>query len=219
MGIFDGIFNTKPQQEAAAAQTTGLQNASTAATTAINNGQATTNADYAAGLAPYTANLTQDQAGQTAYGNATGANGASGYAAALQSFSTNPGQAYQLQVAKDAALRGASQAGTMASGGTLMDLSDRSQGIANQNWQQYITNLQPFIGASTANAGGVAGVNTAKAGTDAGYAGKLADIGWQTNTGIGNANASADLAQTNVNGNIVNAGMNAAKALASFIPV
>lgn len=219
MGIFDGIFNTKPQQAAAGAQTAGLNNAYTDASGQINTGQATTNADYAAGLAPYTENLAVTQPGQQAYGDATGANGAAGYAKALDNFQTNPGQAYQLQVAKDAVMRGASQAGTEASGGTLTALSDRSQGIAQQNWQQYITNLLPFVGASTANAGGVAGVSTAKAGTDSGFAGKLADMAWQKDTGIGNANASADLAQTNVNGNIINAGMNAAKSIASFIPV
>lgn len=219
MGIFDGIFNTKPQQAARDSQIAGLTAAQGSATSAINSGQARTDADYAAGLAPYTTNLAVTQPGQQNYADATGAGGAQGYARALQSFHENPGQAYQLQVAKDAVLRNHSQAGTTASGGTLMDLSDRSQGIAQQNWQQYIANLLPFVGASTANAGGVAGVNTAKAGTDTGFANKLADIGWQTGTGIGNANASANLAQTNVNGNILNAGMKAANALAGFIPV
>lgn len=100
-----------------------------------------------------------------------------------------------------------------------MDLSDRSQGIANQNWQQYVSNLLPFVGASTANAGGTAAVGTAKAGTDAGYAGTLANLNYSAATGIGNANANADLSKINTNANVLGAGMNFANTLSGFIPI
>lgn len=219
MGIFDGIFNTGPQNDARDAQVNGLTQGYNNASSAINTGQTNTNTDYAAALAPYTTNLGVTQAGQNNYADATGVNGAAGYAKALDSFHTNPGYDWVQQQGDQNILRNQSASGQLASGGTNIDLLKYGQGLANQNWNQYITNLQPFIGASTANAGGAAAVGTAKAGTDAGFAGKLADLGWQKETGIGNANANAELAHTTTNANAVNFGMQAAKSLAGFLPI
>lgn len=217
MGIFDGIFNNNPQQAAGAAQIAGLNAGYKDATGAITAGNAKTDADYASGLAPYQTNLATTQPGQTAYADATGVNGAAGYAKALDSFHTAPGYDFALKQGSDNVMRNASQGGF--GGGTQIDLQKLGIGQADQQWQNYITNLQPFIGASTSNAAGVAGVSTAQAGTDAGFAGKGADLAWQKDTGIGNANANVDLSQINTNGNIVNAGTNFAKSLMAFAPV
>lgn len=217
MGVFDGIFNTGPQNDARDAQVAGLQAGGAAATSAINTGQAKTDADYAGALQPYTTNLGVTQAGQGNYADATGVNGAAGYDKALQSFHTNPGYDFQLEQGNQNVLRGKSQSGQLASGGTNIDLQKLAIGQADQSWNQYVANLLPFVGASTANAGGAAAVGTAKAGTDAGAAGKLADIGWQQNTGIGNANANAELAHVTTNANSVNAAQNFAGTLAMFI--
>lgn len=219
MSLFDGIFNNNPQQEAAASQMSGLNQASQAATSAINTGQTNTNADYAAALQPAQTNYGTANAGQTSYANATGVNGAQGYSDALNSFHTSPGYDWVLDQGNQNIMRGQSQSGQLASGGTNVDLLNYGQGLANQNWQQYITNLQPFLGQASTAAGQIAATNTAKAGTDQTAAGKLADIGWQTQTGIGNAGASADLSQINTNANALNFGMNAAKALSSYLPV
>lgn len=217
MALFDGIFNNDPQKAAAGAQIAGLNQGYNDASGALTTGNAKTDADYASGMAPYQTNLGVTQGGQSNYADATGVNGADGYARALQSFHTAPGYDFMLDQGSQNVLRHASQGGF--GGGTQVDLQKLAIGQADQSWQQYIQNLQPFIGASTANAAGVAGVNTAKAGTDTTFAGKGADLAWQKDTGIGNANANADLSEINTNGNIINGVTNFAKSLAAFVPV
>ena len=217
MGIFDGIFNNSTQQEAAQQQIGGLNNAYNNASSAINTGQATTNATYAKGMEPFTKNLEVTQAGQGDYANATGVNGATGYAEAMNKFRTAPGYSFQLEQGNENVLRNQSRTGQLASGQTNLDLQKFGQGMADQSWQQYIQNLLPFVGASTANAQGTVPLTVAQASTQAQAANKLADMGWQKETGIGNANANATLAEVNANGNIVNAGLGAAKMLAGFL--
>ena len=220
MGIFDGIFNNDVQQTAANDQITGLNNAYTDASGAINTTQTNTNADYAAGLVPYTTNLAQVQPGMTAYGNALGVNGPQGNAQAVQDFQTSPGYEFALDQANQNIMRNASATGGVGgvmSGGTLNALNTQAVGQANQQWQQYIQNLQPYIGASTANAAGAAGVNTSKAGTDTTLGTTLANLAWSKDTGIGNANANATLAQAGANSNILNAGMGLVSGLMGFL--
>lgn len=217
MGLFDGIFNNSTQEDAAAQQTAGLQAAYTQASGAVNAGQTTTNADYATALAPTTTNLSTDQAGQTAYANATGVNGAAGYADAMSSFNTDPGYDWAMDQGTQAVMRNQAATGQLASGGTNVDLQNYAQGQADQQWQQYVTNLQPFIGASTTNAQTAGAIGSSQATTDANAASQLANLAWSENTGIGNANANATLAGAQTNANTLNAGMNAASALMMFI--
>lgn len=218
MGIFDGIFNNGPQDDAAQAQISGLNKAAAGATSAVNTGQTNTNTDYAAALQPATTNFDNANAGQTNYSDATGVNGAAGYAKALSDFQTAPGYQFQLQQGDQNILRNQSQTGQLASGGTNIDLLQYGQGLANQQWQQYITNLQPFLGQASTAASTIAGTNTAKAGTDASAASQLANIAWGQGTGTGNAIASADLAKVNENANTINFGSQAAKALTGYLP-
>ena len=218
MGIFDGIFNTKPQEEAAQAQIAGLNSGYNLASGAINTGQQTTNTDYAAGLAPTQANLATSQGGQTLYANALGVNGQPGYDQAVQAFHASPGYQFSLDQGSENLMRKQNQTGALASGDTMAALQTLGIGTADQEFQKWLTNLQPFIGASTQSAGQVAATDTEKAKTDAGYAGTLANLGWSLGTGTGNAQANADLAQTNVSGNILNAGMQGLKFATAVLP-
>lgn len=217
MSFFGDLFGNDAAQDAANDQKTGLNTAYSDASGQINTTQGNTNADYAGGLAPYTTNLATDQAGQTAYGNATGANGQAGYDAAVDNFHTAPGYQFMLDQGTQAALRNASKAGTLASGGTLLDLQKVGSGLADQSWQQYIQNLLPFVGASTANANGSAAVDISKAGTDSDLGKTVANMAWSKDTGIGNANAQADLARPQGEANLLNFGMGAAKGLMGFL--
>lgn len=219
MGIFDGIFNNKPQQQAGQAQIAGLNQGYQQASSAVNAGQARTDTDYAAALAPWQQNYATAGAGQDAYANATGVNGAAGYAKALENFHTSPGYDWVLNQGNQNILRGQSQSGQLASGGTNLDLLTFGQGLADQNWQKYVQNLQPFLGQANTSAAGISGTNIAKAGTDADFAKTLANLGWAQGTGIGNVNANVALSQTQPNANIIGAGMQFAKGLAGFLPI
>jgi hypothetical protein len=203
MGLFD-IFGTSDQDAAAQAQIQGLTQAQQQGTSDINNGLSQATSSLTSALAPFATNLATNQAGQTAYANATGANGAAGYAAALNNFQTNPGYQFTLNQGTENVLRNQAKTGALNSGNTDVALDNYTTGLANNTWQQYLTNLQPFLQGSTAAAAGTAGVDTSLAQTQSAAGNNLASLDYSTNTGIGNANANADLAGLSASGNLVN---------------
>jgi hypothetical protein len=77
--------------------------------------------------------------------------------------------------------------------------------LASTTYQNAVNNLQPFLGASNAAAGGIAGVNTGLGNATANQYDSLANLNYTAQTGIGNANANATLAQNQANQNQWNA--------------
>lgn len=75
-------------------------------------------------------------------GNALGLNGAPGYDAAVGAFRGSPGYQYALEQGLDNVARMANTTGMLASGNTLAELQRRGQGMADQNFQQWLQNLQ-----------------------------------------------------------------------------
>ena len=115
-----------------------------------------------------------------------------------------PGYKFQ-QESQDASVNAAAAAsGTNASGNQLLALNKVNQGLADSTYNNYVSQLQPYLQASNAAAGGIAGVNTGKANATAGQYDTLANLGWQQQTGIGNANANKDLAGLTASGNLWN---------------
>lgn len=201
--IFD-IFSTQPAQDAAAAQTAGLNSGYNLASSGINSAIGSLNSgygsagtalgsnygqaigavgqnfgaginslnqnygqaagaltgNYAAALQPYMQNYGQAQQGVGALGNALGLNGQAGNDAALAQLRSTPGYQFQQQ-SQDATVNAAAAASGMnASGNQLLALNKVNQGLADSTSNNYISQLQPFLGASNAAAGGIAGVNT-----------------------------------------------------------
>ena len=219
MGIFD-IFSTQPAQNAAQAQIGGLNAGYNVASGDINQAIQALQGNYgnAAGsytsaLQPFLQNFGQAQQGTTQLGNALGLNGgAAGAGAAAAAYASNPAYQFQLQQGDQNVLRNAAQTGTTASGATLNALQQQGQGLANSTYQQYVQNLQPYLGASQNAASGIGGTYAGLAGTQtglgnatAGQYGNLANLGFATQTGIGNANANADLSAYNASSNILGA--------------
>lgn len=189
------LFNNNNAQDAANAQTAGIQAGQTQALGALNTGLTTATNTANAGLAPTNTNLATDQAGQTAYADALGLNGPGGSASAVANWqATNPAYAAQLQQGSNNVARNQAATGQLASGATDVDLQTLGQNQANSTYQQYLTNLQPFIGASTANAGTAATTGTQLAGLQNQNYGQQASLDYGANTSIGNAQANADLA-------------------------
>ena len=203
MSIFD-IFSDKPAQEAADAQKAGLNAGYNQASGNINNAISGLNTNYAAALQPFMTNFGQAQGGVTQLQNLLGINGAAGSQTAMQSLENTPGYQFQMQQG-NAAINAADAAnGTLHSGNQMLDLSKFNQGLAGTTYQSAVSNLMPFLGASNSAAGGIANVNTGLGNAQAGQQDMLAQLGYSTQTGIGNANANADLAKYNASGNIWN---------------
>lgn len=205
MGFFDNlmsVFSDQPAKDAAAAQTAGLNKGYDQASGSINQGIDALKTNYTAALQPFMANYANANAGTTALGNALGLNGQGGNDAAVAAFMNNPGYTFQRDQGNAAVNAAAAASGTNASGNQLLELSKFNQGLAGNSWGQYVNSLQPFLGASNAAAGGIAGVNTGLGNAVAGQYDTMGQLGWQQQTGIGNANANADLAKYQAGNNI-----------------
>jgi hypothetical protein len=204
MGLFD-IFGTGDQQAAAAAQTQGINQGYGQLSSLFNQGQQQLQQNYTQGLQPFQQNYQQAAGGTQQLGNALGLNGAAGNAQAVQGFQNNPGYQFQLQQGNANILANQAATGQLNSGKTNLDLQTYGQGLANQGWNQYVQNLQPYMGAANSAAGGI-GTLSAGLGNqlNANSMGQ-GNAAYGAQTSIGNANANADLAGLNASANSLNA--------------
>jgi hypothetical protein len=143
--FLDTLFGGGAQQEAAqkdiAAANTyqgqalpALQQAYNTGTTAINQG-----------IGAYTplANLGATYSGGApTLMNALGVNGPQGNAAATAAYQSSPGYQFQLDQGEQAIQRQNAIGGMGASGNALVAANNYAQGAANQDYQQWLTNLQ-----------------------------------------------------------------------------
>lgn len=78
----------------------------------------------------------------SAQADAMGLNGPEGVQRALSAFQTSPGYQFQLGQGLDALTRAANVTGSAAGGNTLQAAQQYGQGLANQEWNNYLTGLQ-----------------------------------------------------------------------------
>ncbi len=204
MGLFD-IFTNDTAQQAAQQQIQGLGHGYGLASGNISQGIDALKTNYSAALQPYLQNYGTAQGGVQQLGNVLGLNGQGGSDVALNALRNTPGYKFQQGTLDDTVNASAAANGTLASGNQLLALNKVNQGLADSTYNQYVSQLQPFLGASNAAAGGIAGVNTGLGNQTANQFNSLANLGWQYGTGVGNANANATLAQNQANQNQWNA--------------
>jgi hypothetical protein len=212
MGLFD-IFNDDNAQAAAASQREGIKAGYAKASDALSQGRDALTTNFTAGLLPFQQNYNVSsgtlKAGTDALGNALGINGAEGNAAATAAFQNSPGYTAAVNAASENVLRNRARTGDVRSGATNIDLSNVAQNLQNTQWQQYVQNLLPFtqLGqqGSQAAASGIGALNSGLGTALSSNYGSLADLGYSSETGIGNANANAALAGNAASGNFVNA--------------
>lgn len=217
IGIFD-IFSSDNADEAKDKQIAGLNAGYNRASEALGQGRNALTTNYAAGLLPFQQNYELSygnaKAGTGALGDALGINGPEGSTRATASFQNSPGYTAAVEAGTENSLRNRSRTGDLRSGATNIDLQNVAQNAQNQQWQQYISNLMPFTQMGQQGAQGAAsGIGTLYSGLgnqlNANY-GSLGQLGWQKETGIGNADANAALASNAASGNFVNALMSIA---------
>ena len=233
-------------------------------TAGANTAAGALQSNYASALQPYLQNYNQAQGGVTQLQNALGFGGSAGTNSALSTLQNTPGYQFALNQGSQHVLRNAAQTGSLASGNTLKALQTQGQGQAEQTYNNYVSQLQPFLGASNAAAGGIGSTYTglgsslgnlyqtlgqnvgqvytglgtqaageqnikgtglanivgqytlpqatalqnlggAQANINTSLGNNLANLGWQTQTGMGNAQANADLANNPASANMFNA--------------
>lgn len=157
----------------------------------------------AAGYDPF---LQQGTAANAMYGNALGLNGQTGYDAAVGAFQHNPGWDFALNEANQNVLRNQAATGALNSGGTLQALSDRAQGLQNQQYQTWLDNLFRGSGQGLQGAAGksqalqslgqaLQGTGNAKSDIQTGAAGALATNASNLGAGLQSQSAADQASQ------------------------
>lgn len=213
MGIFDA-FSGDAGRQAAADQQAHLKQGYSDLSGQFDQGRGDLRTSYGAALQPFQQNYTATAGGQQAYGDATGANGGAGYDRAVSQFRTSPGYQFSLDQGSENVMRNAARTGSLAGGGTQIDLQKLAQGTADQQWQGYVGNLLPYLGAANSAAGGVAGVNTGLGNQLNASRTTQGNAAYGTEAGIGNAAAQGDMADYNASQNLWNTAIGGATAAA-----
>jgi hypothetical protein len=165
MAFLGGIFGGNNQGQQAGNQANqNLWTSAAIGNQAIQSGQNAALGDYATNYYdPYSAT---GQEANTMYANALGLNGAQGNQAATNAFQAGPGYQFALGQGIQALDRSAAGSGMFGSGNAAMALNNYGQGMANQqygNWLQNLAGLnnQGLQAASgqTGRQGALAGIN------------------------------------------------------------
>lgn len=108
------------------------------------------------------------------YANALGLRGPGGNQAAVGAYQTNPGYGFQMQQGQQALDRSAAGSGMFGSGNAAMALNQFGQGVANQDYGNWLSRLQGLgaqglqaAGGQTGRQGSLAGINMWGAGGQA----------------------------------------------------
>jgi hypothetical protein len=215
MALFSDLFGSG-YQDAANAQKAGLTAGYGQASDQYGQGRSAINTSYSAALSPFTDVFGSATSGANAYGDATGANGAAGNARGLANFQASPGYQWQLGQGLQAIDRGAASRGMLTSGNTLTAEQQYGQGLANQNYQQYVQNLQPYLNQQTQGAAGIAGVNMGQGNALNTSYGNQGNLAYNTQAGIGNAQAAADTAGQNASNSFLGGVLNLGTKLLGY---
>jgi len=192
--IFTDLFSTDAADQAAKDKISSINTGITQANSALDTGQASADALYGKALVPFNSLSSKFGAGQDAYNDATGVNGADGLARAKAAYTSIPGYSGGLTTGIDAVNRGAAARGDLGGGNTSADTIKFASDYDAQKYGNYLSALAPNLSGATTAATGQAGVLTGQAGADLGVAGTKANIAYGGNSAIGDTQAQADMA-------------------------
>ncbi len=204
MSLFD-LFSNDTAEEAARQRNAGLQQGYDALSSNYGQGRDALTSGYGKASDLYSNLLNQDKVGAGAYGDASGANGAAGYARAQQNFQQNPGYQFQMDQGLQALNRTHAAAGNLASGNADADTLKYATGLANQSYGGYLAGLSPYLQGQQQATAGAAGIDTGLAG---GLNQSFQGQGQAANanyTGQGASDAAATMNNYNVGANQLNA--------------
>jgi hypothetical protein len=207
VGFLDALFSGGAEKEAAQKDIAAAQGYQSQALPALQQGYQTGTTALNQGIGAFTplANLgAQYSSVSPLLTNALGAGGAAGQQSALNAFQNyNPGYQFALNQAQQAAERAAGAGGMTASGNLIQAEQQNASNLANQNFNNWITQLQG-TGQMGLNA-----TNAAAQGQAAGY-GSLADLA--QNYGQNQANVYGNVEGATIGANNLQAAGEAAGA-------
>lgn len=203
--FFSDLFTNDNEEEAARQKIAGLRAGQAAATDALDTGFKTATGYYDKALVPFTDLLARGNKGYDTYLDATGVNGAEGLTRAGSLFKSIPGYSGGLNTGIDLLERDAARRGALGGGNTSGDIIKYASDYDAGKYKDFLAGLSPNIGVATGATAGTAGIYGQEGNLAADIGSKKANFGYGTETGIGNANAEATLANEKASSNFWNA--------------
>lgn len=223
MGLFD-IFSSSDGKRAAVAadkaRVRGLRTGEERASGLLDSGLSTATDYYTNAGKLYDTWASTGRDANAMFGNALGLGGQEGYDAATSAFRTTPGYQFAVESGLDAIDRRAASRGMLGSGNTNLDTIRFSQGLADQQWQNWLNNLNTASGSGLTATTNQAGIQTGLGDLNFNTGATKANLAYQTETGVGNSNAQmqADIqaAKNAANANIWGAILGVGNLASSF---
>ena len=126
--------------------------------------------------------------GANLYADALGVNGSAGNANAQGAFQAGPGYQFAMDQGQQALERSAAARGSLQSGQTGIDTMKFGQGLANQEYGNWLSNLSGYNNLALSGAQGQAGTLGALAGLSTNAAGQRVGVATDINNGLMGAN-------------------------------
>ncbi len=201
--LFSGASDAAAAQNQAAMQSLLLTQANE--TNSINALDNTT-----AQAEPYLQqNYNTGQQGTTALGNALGLNGPAGSQTALAQLQTTPGYQFTKGQGDNAINAAAAANGTLNSGNQLTALSNYDSGLASNTANNYVGQLQPYMGLASSAGNSIANLYSGLGQNQSNVYQNANAAATGAVQSAGNATASADLANQSMDMNLLTGGLKA----------
>jgi hypothetical protein len=204
MGLFD-LFSSNNEKKAAKAQKAGLNAGRDAAYGELDKGLGAYNQYAGQAQGYYQPYADTSLKANSSYADALGLNGADGNARTTAAFQAGPGYEFAMDQGLQQLERRASARGALGGGGLTADSIGYAQGLANQEYGNYLDRLQGLQTQGVGIAGNQAGIATGQGAAAYDTYGNRANIGWQAETGKGQADAQYQMSKDQTGANIFNA--------------
>lgn len=223
MGLLDVFSGASAKRQARAANNariSGLRTGEDRAMGYMDKGYNAAVPQYDRAISLYDDYVNQGGAANKAYGDAIGLGGQDGYDRTVDGFRTGPGYQFAVDQATEAAKRNASSLSMLGSGNTMMAIADRSQNLADQEFQRYLDNLFRASGQGLQATSQQAGLVTGLGDLEYGHNAAKASLAHGTETAVGQSQSQyhADRAAANqqAGANIWNSIMGVGNLAAKF---
>ncbi|MGJ5075494.1 hypothetical protein [Bradyrhizobium oligotrophicum] len=221
MGLWGTLFGGEAEKEAADKNRTLYNDYQTKGsgylTTGYNNSKGFLNQALDA-YQPLSDLAKKYTGGTDMYLNALGLNGQSGADAAKSAFQAGPGYDWQLSQGLDAINRRRAAGGMLDSGNSDLDALKYGQGLADQSWNSWLSNLQGVnqnaLSATSGAAAGQAGAYGSMSDLESTYAGNQIGLLGNTTSGLASANNTEAAGKAAGAKNLLGAGLSLASLAA-----
>jgi hypothetical protein len=222
MGFFDLLtdpFTSDNEEKAAEQKIQGLQAGKTSAFGELDTGYNTASGLYDKARVPFADLYAKGSRGYDTFQDATGVNGAEGIGRAGSLYRSLPGYSAGRDMGIDDLERRAAARGQLGGGNTSADTIKFASDYDSTKYKDFLSGLAPNIGVATTGAAGQGQLFGQQAGMAGAIGSEKAKYGYGTETGIGNANADATMANEKSSANFWGALMGAANlATKAFNP-